>query len=123
MGPARAGGQSVPLTILRGAVDRIVPATVRVPRTPGCAARLSGQARWPYSFLNPAKTGQDRGGFFMGVNISETSGTFVATSSEGLDGWSFDADLTSGITVVSGNFDEVTLDGTNEGDPADDYVF
>ena len=42
----------------------------------------------------------------MGLNISEVSGNSYGSSTNGLDDWIFDVDLTDpSVTVVTGNFE------------------
>lgn len=61
----------------------------------------------------------------MGYNISETSGQFAGSGTAGVDIWTTTADLSDpSVTVVTGDFDRVTVPGgTNLGEAADGYTF
>jgi len=58
----------------------------------------------------------------MGFNISDVSGN--GASEDGLDGWVFTGDLNDGsMKVVTGDFNAVAMDGTDQGEAAGGYTF
>ena len=58
----------------------------------------------------------------MGYNIGEVTGSTGASG--GVDDWTFDVDLSDpSVTVVTGDFNQVALDGTDQGEAAAGYSF
>lgn len=59
----------------------------------------------------------------MGYNISETTG-FTGGGTANLSDWTMTVDLSDpGVTTVTGDFDQVTTGGTNQGEASGGYVF
>jgi VCBS repeat-containing protein len=59
----------------------------------------------------------------LGYNISETTG-FVGSGTANLSDWTMTVDLSDpGVTTVTGDFDQVTTGGTNQGEAPGGYVF
>ena len=60
----------------------------------------------------------------MGYNISEVSGGFVGSGTLNIDTWTITVDLSDpSVTIVTGDFDEVSVLGGSSGEASDGYVF